>query len=311
MQRDFRVARNLRNDLRRTNRQDRIVGLVPFPRINPVDNIIQGYYNTTNSDPIKSGIRNIRLRMARSEASRTRLEQKFEQRDALDDVTIFGDRIRDFTGNWYVSMPVNALVGLGINGVSGLAGLALGTVLPAIGGPMASIAGSVVNYAWGVATGTFNDDYASRADPVTRRENRQNRGLIRQMRQAERQFGAENVQPNLRDRLGFGSENVRGGILPSLQFGASGTPISNAIEIIRTITAPMREERQQNRRERRENNRTERRQNRTERQGRLTGNVSDGFLRVINIIRNAYDLAPISKDESAMLIDYLQTQETN
>ena len=311
MQRDFRVTRNLRNDLRRTNRQDRVVGAVPFPRINPVDNIIERVYTATDNHPVRQLIRNTRLNLARSEARRTRLEQKFEERDALDDVTIFGDRIRDFTDNWYVNLPVHTGGNLLISGVSGLAGLALGTVLPAIGGPMASIAGSVVSYLWDIAYGTVADDYAARANPVTRRENRQNRNQVRQLRRAERQFGAENVQPNLRDRLGFGSENVRGGILPSLQFGASGTPISNAIEIIRTITAPMREERQQNRRERRENNRTERRQNRTERQGRLTGNVSDGFLRVINIIRNAYDLAPISKDESAMLIDYLQTQETN
>jgi len=96
-------------------------------------------------------------------------------------------------------------------------------------------------------------------------------------------------------------------ILPALQFGPSGTPVRNAIEIIRTITAPMREERQQNRRENRESNRPERQQNRTERRQRLTGNVSDGLLRVINIIRNAYNLEPISKDENAMLIEYLQT----
>jgi hypothetical protein len=71
----------------------------------------------------------------------------------------------------------------------------------------------------------------------------------------------------------------------------------------------MREERRQNRRENREYNRPERQQTRAERRQRLAGNVNDGLLRVINIIRNAYDLAPISKDESAMLIEYLQTQE--
>ncbi|MDY6821171.1 MAG: rhodanese-like domain-containing protein [Deferribacterota bacterium] len=306
LQRDYRVTRNLRNDLRRTNRQDRIVGFIPFERINPVDNLVQAHFDRVNNRIENE--RGTRLDQVLGQVFRQdALEQRFEQ-DALDDVTIYGDRIRDFVDNWYVSMPLNMGVGLGTNLAIGGIGTTISLLISLTGygaflEPFINIgsswAGSFASYLWDVAYGTVANDYASRVSELPRSERRDNRQERRQARQAERQFGVENVQPNILQRLQFGPEGVNGELLSSLQFGPSGEPIGNTIEIIRTIISPSREERQQNRAERQE------------RMAEFLNNMDDNIFTIINRIRAAVNLEPISKEESEQIMHYLQMQQTN
>ena len=167
-----------------------------------------------------------------------------------------------------------------------------------------------------MALDTVGDDYATRARrdyrSDTRRENRQ---ALRQARrddrnqsQVERQFGVENIRPGVLPSLQFGSdtslpsiqsilqagpENVRPNRRASRQLGPSRNTIGNAIEIIRTALSPTSEERRQNREERRVN-RPERQNTRQER-----------ILNLINSLRSAVNLEPLSKEESSLLMQAL------
>lgn len=310
IQKDMRLLRNDRRELRRTNREDRIVGLVPFPRINPLDNVIMAGLNMAKSEPVKTTIRNMRLNMARNEARRTRLEQRFNKRDELGNLITGVDNVRDLIDK--SSIIVGPAGNLGINVVSGLAGLTLGTVFPVVGGPGASIAGGAASYLWNVALDTIGDDYATRVRRdyrrETRRENRQELSNARRIDRAERQFGTTRERPGIVPYLQFGPErnlpsilsilqagpeNVRPELSSRLQLGPSGTPVRNAIEIIRTAISPSSEERRQNR--------AERRANRPARQDAREEMV----LNFINRLRAAINLEPLSKEESSLLLQTL------
>ena len=310
IQKDMRLARANRIDLRRENRENRVVGAVPFPRINPTDNLLERAFSET----AKERRRERRLERARNEVQRTRLEQRFNKRDELSNLITGVDNVRDLIDK--SSIVVGPAVNLGINVVSGIAGLALGTVFPVIGGPGASIVGGAASYLWNVALDTVGDDYATRARrdyrSDTRRENRQ---ALRQARrddrnqsQVERQFGVENIRPGVLPSLQFGPdtslpsiqsilqagpENVRPNRRASRQLGPSRNTIGNAIEIIRTALSPTSEERRQNREERRVN-RPERQNTRQER-----------ILNLINSLRSAVNLEPLSKEESSLLMQAL------
>ena len=244
IQKDMRVQRYDRRDLRRTNRQDRVVGMVPFPKILPFDNIVRAGFNTANKKPIRNTIRQTRLALAGSDARRAKMNVRFERRDYLDDKLIRPiDSVRSILGTF----PIPMIAGLPFT----ILNLGIGFILPVIGGPI----GAGINYVWNIFyNDILADDYASRVRDefsggiLGRKAFRDAVKDDRKTRREENRLEEE-----------FGVDEVNAG--SSRQLGPNRNTIGNAIEIGMSLI--------QNGRGALQDTRVPRRENRQKRQGNI------------------------------------------
>jgi hypothetical protein len=244
IQNDMRVQMHDRRDLRRTNRQDRVVGMVPFPKILPFDNIVRAGFNTANKKPIRNTIRQTRLALAGSDARRAKMNVRFERRDYLDDTLIRPiDSVRSILGTF----PIPMIAGLPFT----ILNIGIGFILPVIGGPI----GAGINYVWNIFyNDILADDYASRVRDefsggilgrkAFRDAVKDDRKTRREENRLEEEFGV--------DEVNAGSPR---------QLGPSRNTIGNAIEIGMSLI--------QNGRGALQDTRVPRRENRQKRQGNI------------------------------------------
>jgi rhodanese-related sulfurtransferase len=339
IQGDMRLARADRVDLRKENRKSRIIGAVPFPRINPLDNVLARAFSETG----KERRRQNRLDRTRNEVRRTKLEQRFAKRDQLGDLITSVDNVRDIIDK--ASIVAGPVGGIAISVIGGLTGTGVGiasNVLTTIGGiaslgyigiPFAvagavgsvlpipiSLATNVASYLYSVALDTVGSDYATRARRDYRKDNRRpNRQAVRQarqesrnQRQAERQFGVTKERPGIVPSLQFGPERNLPSIQNILQAGPKNVrptvrasrqlgPSRNTVGNLIEIGRTAISPSREERRQRRQ----ERQANRPERQQAR----EERMLNMINSVRSFFNLEPLtSKEASAIIIEILSYQ---